>query len=194
MSETQEIVKENVKKVWGGISSLWSTVKQKTLDIVDDLQDQITALDEQVSQSQTPPPKKEFDRALLPILENASTYIEESTDPNFKDFLESFSVDEHQPDITLFCDNSPNLRRIRARLVPSAIEERVFWSRLFFKLQQREKSKNAQNEKEEHKKVSENANDTNLEDFEQNLELTPEELAELEKLGENGEEDWENWE
>ena len=154
-STTTEITaKDQAKRLWNGIGSFLSSVKQKTLDIVDNIQDQITDFDDKLHQpeqkletpSTPPPPPKEFDKKLLPILENASTYIEEPTQTEFQDYSKSFKVEDHKDDIELYTENSPNLRRIHSRLVPSAFSEQTFWCRLFFKLEMKEKAKKVSEE------------------------------------------------
>lgn len=159
MSEnTSDIsAKDQAKRLWSGIGSFLSSVKQKTLDIVDNLQDHITDIDGQLLQPQAPvdsqdkkDSKKEFDKKLLPTLENVSTYIDEPTQTEFQDYLNIFNVDDHKEDIELFMENSPNLRRIHSRLVPSAFPENVFWCRLFFKLEMKEKAKKVSEELKNH--------------------------------------------
>ena len=98
MSKTteEEEIKENPqpkKSLWGGIGSFLSSVKEKTLKLVDDLQDQITALDESIGKSEEKEQKLTFDPSLLPIIESATTYLEEPTNPEFKTFSESFNIE-----------------------------------------------------------------------------------------------------
>lgn len=183
---------KQLKSLWGGIGRAWTSVKKKTLDIVDNIQDKITELDQDLEAKPLPPPRKLFDRTVLPILENASTYIDEPMSSGFSAFSESFVLEDHREDILLFSDNSPNLRRIYSRLVPSVLTEEVFWCRLFYKIDQRESAKKMSKELQEHLKTEETKEEdtSNL-----GLDLTPEELAELEKMENmNSDGSWGEWE
>ncbi|OHT17033.1 hypothetical protein TRFO_12733 [Tritrichomonas foetus] len=199
--EENNTPKEQARKLWSGIGSFFSSVTQKTLKIVDNLQDQITELDEKLVQQQTqPPPKKEFDKKLLPILENATTYIDEPSQSEYQEFLKSFTISAHKEEIDLFTENSPNLRRIHSRLVPSAFSEDVFWCRLFFKLEMKEKAKKVSEElktalsAESSPVKAPPPVNTKIDIPAEDIELTPEELEELDKLDAENDEDWGDWE
>jgi hypothetical protein len=159
------------------------------LEIVDNLQDQITAFDAELDVAKTDAPLPVFDESLVPVIENSSTYIEEPGTPAYHKYLESFDLDVHLPEIGLFCEKSANLRRIHSRLVPTAIQERTFWCRLFFRIEQKQQAKKMSQHLIDHLKMDEE----NVED----VELTAEELEELEKLENEGdfgsEGSWKGW-
>jgi hypothetical protein len=180
------------RSIWGGFTSVFKSVIDTTLGAVDNLQDKITALESQLT-SKNSPPKKQFDNSLLPILENSSTYLDQPTSLSYPPYLESFDMDAHSEDISLFCDHSPTLRRIHSRLVPSAFPDRVFWSRLFFKLEQKDAAKKKSQQllelvvEDNGKAAAETPGDAPI-------DLTEAELAELERLVEgdaDGPNDWE---
>jgi hypothetical protein len=176
--------------LWGGLGSLWNSVVKTTLDTIDGFQDRITEIDSQITSQLRGTPVRQFDESLLPILENSSTYLDQPTSPTYSSYLNSFDVDSHVDEITLFCDHSPTLRRIHSRLVPSAFSNRVFWSRLFFKLEQRENAKKKSQELLE--LVAEAGKPPKMDALtDAPIELTEEELAELEQLAEEGAADWE---
>jgi hypothetical protein len=170
--------------LWSGLGTFLSTAKDKTLNIVDSVQTRI----EDVIAS-PPPPKAEFDRSILPILETPSTYLDEPTLPAFRSYCESFDLSKKADEIAIFYDNSPNLKRLHARLVPAAISEIDFWSRLFFKLEQKQMTKKMSQDLMSHLKSEEEK--TAVDD--PMIELTPEELEVLEHM-EAGNEDWNEWE
>jgi hypothetical protein len=154
-----------------------TSVVEKTLGMVDGLQDQITALDEKIeTRMAAPAPAKHFDESLLPILENPSTYLDPPTAAPFQLFSDAFDLDSHVDDISLFCDHSPTLRRIHSRLVPSALAEITFWCRLFFKLEQRDEAKRMGQKLLEHITTEE------LPQSDGQVELTAEELKVLAEL------------
>jgi hypothetical protein len=180
------------RSLWGGFSSVLKSVIDTTLNAVDNLQDKITDLESQVMGGNSSP-KKQFDESLLPILENSSTYLDQPTSLAYPPYLDLFDVDAHSEDISLFCDHSPTLRRIRSRLVPSAFSDRVFWSRLFFKLEQKDAAKKKSQQllelvvEDGGKTAADPAGDAAI-------DLTEDELAELERLVEadaDGQNDWE---
>ena len=175
--------KSPTKRMWGGIGSFLSSVKDKTLKLVDDLQDRITEFDESMEKI-AQKPKKEFDPNLLPILENAATYLDEPTNESYHSFYETFDLQTKQEDISLFQENCPNLRRIYSRLVPSAFSEKDFWARLFFKLELREESQKSNEEPKEN---------NNKQTIDENFGLSNEELAELEAM-ELDDEEWDDLE
>jgi hypothetical protein len=180
----------SIKSLWSGIGSVWSSVKETTLNMVDSLQDQITSLDGDLAVDSAPPPKPDFDRSILPILETPSTYLDEPAVPAFKLYRDTFDLASKTEYISLFYDNSPNLRRIHARLVPSAVPETVFWCRLFFKLDQKEAAKRMSQELIDHLKTEEAKGVVEPEV----IDLTPEELEALEKLENAGSDGWNEWE
>jgi hypothetical protein len=173
---------------WGGLGSLLNSVVEKTLGVVDGLQDQITALDEKIqTRMAAPGPKKNFDESLLSILENPSTYLDPPTAASFQPFADAFDLDSHVDDISLFCDHSPTLRRIHSRLVPSALTEQNFWCRLFFRLGQRDEAKQMSQKLLEHVATEEPQR------ADGQIELTAEELEALAEL-ENADVVLEGWE
>ena len=146
-----------------GIGTFFSNFKDKTLNFVDSLQDQITAIDQSLDlKTDHNQNTKIFDKSLIPIIENVTTYIEEPNNSNYKEYLNNFDVELKSEEIHLFNKNSLSLSRIYSRLVPSAFTEKVFWSRLFFKIEQFYENKN---------KI-----ENNLENNENEFELTKEEL------------------
>ena len=180
---------QNQKSIWKGFGNFISSVKDKTLKFVDDLQDKITEFDESM-EKKAHKPKKEFDPSLLPILENATTYLEEPINNSYPSFLEKFEISSKQKDIELFIENCPNLKRIYSRLVPSSFSEKDFWARLFFKLQLREEAQRVSEELQT--SISESANNSTVAD---ELGLSNEEIAELEamQLDDDDENDWGDW-
>jgi len=179
--------KELATKFFSGIGSFFSSVKEKTLNFVDDLQDQI---EEAEQKTEDIIPEKVFDTSLLPIIENAATYIDEPTNPLYQDFLNSFNSETKVTDTQLFFDNCPNLRRMYSRLVPGSITENIFWARLFFKLKMREEAQKASSAIKDSLVRIENDNEI---DLDSNIELTKEEIEELEKMAMGSDEDWAEW-
>jgi hypothetical protein len=175
---------DRVGALWSGLGSAFASVKDKTLNLVDSVQDQI---EEHIAAP--PPPKPDFDRSLLPILETPATYLDEPTLPAFRSYSDSFDLSTRTDDITTFYDNSPNLRRLHARLVPSAVSEAAFWSRLFFKLEQKETARKMSQDLMQHLKSEE----TKPAPDEAAIELTPEELEALEHI-DAADGDWNEWE
>jgi hypothetical protein len=100
-------------------------------------------------------------------------------------------MNAHSEDISLFRDKSPILRRIHSRLVPSAFPDRVFWSRLFFKLEQRDEARRKSQELLDH--VTPVGDKAAADDADDRSDGGG--LAELEKLTEDGSDglpnDWE---
>jgi hypothetical protein len=177
------------RSLWGGLGSLVKSAVTTTLNAVDALQDRITAFDAQTSKP-SPPPEKAFDESLLPILENPMTYLDEPMSPLYQSYLSSFDLDAHEEETTLFCDRSPTLRRLRSRLVPSALPARVFWSRLFFKLEQRDAAKKKSQQllelvDEDSRKATTDALAGG------SVQLTDAELEELERLADELPDEWE---
>ena len=196
------------KNLWYGIGSAWKTVKNTTLNFVDSLQDQIMALDAQMeARNQNSQPinnsiecttKKNVDPIIIPILENPTIYLTEPNDHRYFDYLSNFELAFYQEDILLFLDNSSNLRRIHSRLVPSALEEKIFWARLFYKLENNNEesfnenlSQNLSESQKNNDSQNTNISNNNIIINSNEIELTPEELAELDKLT-NSDDDWDN--
>ena len=183
MSKNEE---NNKQSLWKGFGSFLTSVKDKTLKLVDEIQDKITELDESFSKNDEKE-QIEFDTSLLPIIENSLTYIEEPINKEYKTFLDEFDLESKNEEIKLFMENSPNLRRIHSRLISPTFTEKEFWSRLFYKLKQRDEAQ----------KISDKLNTTISQDDSndeiESLGLTKEELEELENM-EIDDEDLKDWE
>lgn len=178
MSKSQSVESSPVKRLWGGLSSIVSNMKDKTLEFVDNLQDKIMDLDAQVQKS-TENEDKDFDKTLLPILENASTYLIEPSEENYKQYESMFIYEEKKSEINSFLRNSQNLKHIHDRLVPSKISENVFWARLFYKLQSRSSPVKPTIQHD-----ADPLDDDDLEGIDLDQEMTPEELEELKRIEE----------
>lgn len=199
---------DQAKRLWSGLGSFLTSVKQKTLDMVDNIQDQITELDDRITKSHSKSiemfldSNKNFDKTLIPIIENPSTYIELPTQADFTSFYESFELSDYTETIKFIQDNSSKLSQIFQGIVPNTISEKEFWSRLFSKIEMKRKAKMISEELKQHLSAhnspikmprksqlsSDDLIDKN-EDGKQNemnqeekIELTAEELVELSKL------------
>ena len=163
-----------ISSVFSGFGRFILSVTQKSLEVVDGIQDKVEKLDSNNA------PKKEFDQKQLAVINNVSTYIDEPSDPSYKKYEETFNVDDYKAEIELIKENSIVLNRNYEKLVPDIMNDKVFWCRVFYKVELNEKR---ENERDELIKKLENDNNDD--------ELTEEELKVLENIC--SDEDWGDW-
>lgn len=124
--------------IWSGFGNALNSVKQTTLNFMDNLQEKIISIDSEMESNNDKNLKKQkqFNPSVLPIIENATTYLNEPSDSSYQLFLRNFSKEDYQEDIDLFKIHSTGLQIIYSRLVPSSMSDQIFWARLFFVLSQ----------------------------------------------------------
>ena len=108
-------------------SKIFSSVKEKTLNFVDNLQEMIEESTEQP-----------FDHSLTEIISSPSTYLDQVSDSEFES---SFTPRDHESEIQTFRKNCPSLDRLHGKLVPRSMDDRTFWCRLFYRISTRSAAK-----------------------------------------------------